>query len=113
MASDSDDNFSLMDAESSFGGDDDSFSDAENIVVARKKPAAVPGANAKKSTSSAKAAATMKKNILSPSKEVNANVDTTNQAAKAKKTIEDKYQKKTQLEHILLRKWINCGLLNC
>lgn len=96
MASDSEENMSFCEEESSFGvgdSDDNSF-DQENVNGTTMKTNAVKGKAAVPS---------MKKDILSPSKEDNTIPFRVDATEKPKKTIEDKYQKKTQLEHILLR----------
>jgi len=69
--------------------DDDSDADfgEENVVVASK-------AGAKNAAG--------KKSVLAPSTNVG-NVPEAKESKKGKKTIEETYQKKTQLEHILLR----------
>lgn len=77
--------------------DDDSFMmiDEENMAPVAKKPAA----------KGKKAANNKKKSILSPRNDNASNVPATATAkgAKKTKTIEETYQKKSQLEHILLR----------
>ena len=76
--------------------DDESFvmDDDENIVMAP----------AKKTTSKSKAAS-KKKPVLSARNEnaVNIEAEAPDNGSKKTKTIEERYQKKTQLEHILLR----------
>lgn len=76
-----------------FNDDSDAEFDEENVVVSKPKAAS------KKTTS--------KKTALAPSKNVgNVPKETASgkvKSAKEGKTIEEIYQKKTQLEHILLR----------
>jgi ketopantoate reductase len=62
------------------------FDDEENVVVASNK-------------SKTKALVPQKRSVLTPSK----NVGNVPKKTKNEKTIEERYQKKTQLEHILLR----------
>lgn len=72
-----------------YDDDSDAEFDEENVVVASKP----------------KKAAASKKSVLAPSKN-SGNVPkakASGKTAKGKKTIEEMYQKKTQLEHILLR----------
>lgn len=66
------------------------FDDEENAVVASK-----PKAGVKKAASS--------KSVLTPSKNVDNVPKAKGKSSKEEKTIEEMYQKKTQLEHILLR----------
>ena len=77
--------------------DDDSFMmiDEENMAPVAKKPAA----------KGKKAANNKKKSILSPRNDNASNVPAkaTGKGTKKTKTIEETYQKKSQLEHILLR----------
>jgi len=88
--------FEESDYEEDYEEDDDSFmmNDEENMAPVAKKP-----------TSKGKKAANKNNSILSPR---NGNADnvptkTTGKGNKKKKTIEETYQKKSQLEHILLR----------
>lgn len=76
-----------------YDDDSDASFDEENVVVASK-----PKAAAKKSSAS-------KKSVLAPSKNVDnvPKAKASGKGGKGKKTIEEIYQKKTQLEHILLR----------
>ena len=81
---------SEYESEDNFHDDSDEDFDEENVVVAKPKPGAKKAASKKASAS-----------ILSVSTNAG-NVPKTKKAAKGK-TIEEIYQKKSQLEHILLR----------
>jgi len=93
MASDSED-YGMME-ESSFEEMDSSDDENVAVVAAATKKASKPAAAAKKQTA-ATAKSKPSKDVLSPSKNAG-NVNG------KKKTVEEKYQKKSQLEHILLR----------
>lgn len=112
--------FDLDDRESEdeqFSDDDDLSLEEENVVVVAKKTTAsvkARGAGAAKGAakSTKAAAATKKKPLAAKDNVLNATANTTttttsnnntNTAATSKKTVEEIYQKKTQLEHILLR----------
>lgn len=74
-------------ASEEFYDSESDFDDEENAVVASRS----------KTTTSNK-----KTSVLTPSKNVD-NIPKKTKGGKGKKTIEEQYQKKTQLEHILLR----------
>mmetsp|Transcript_10168 Transcript_10168/g.13271 ORF Transcript_10168/g.13271 Transcript_10168/m.13271 type:complete len:117 (-) Transcript_10168:338-688(-) len=81
--------------------DEDSDFDVENVapISNKKSKAATTSKKASGGAKKGKAAKNTSSNILSPNK----NAENVTSKSSSKKTIEQIYQKKTQLEHILLR----------